>query len=387
MENKEELYNFLPRHIRKLLRSKEKQEAIVLEDAHLNLKEAASALGTVGSDENYNQYPDSQAKKLKNELSEYSNLKTNQICIGNGSTELVDLILRSFCNPHEDELLCFAPANERVLHFARMNALEVEVLDLEQNFELPIYEVRKLIKESTKVIFIENPNQITGQFPASFDIVDLLTNFEGIVVLDESAIDYATDQSLVSLIESCSNLIVLQTFSRAWGLAGLPVGVAYAQAELIRVLELLKPPFSVNVMAQKMATQALYVAEQKDRIVTKTIEQRAEVKAILEKLPAVIKVHDSETNTLVIEVENAKEMTTHLREEEQIIVLDVSNMPGLENCIRVTIGGSAENKKLVQAIKDMPYKTSPGRIFWRSISQTLRKASVFLGLFKKMLGT
>jgi histidinol-phosphate aminotransferase len=388
MENKEKLYSFLPRHIRKLAQEKESlSQSIMSKDGYLNMDTSVSLLGTVGTDENYSFYPDSKAKKLKDQLAEYTKMNTNQLCIANGSSELIDLAIRIFCNPNKDSILCFSPAKQAVQDFARMHAIELDVLDLEQNFDLPIYEIKKAIKETTKVIFIENPNQILGNCYSSFDIVDLVTNFEGLVVIDESAIDYIADKSLVSLINTCNNVIVIQSFSGAWGLAGLPVGMAYGQPELINVLNLLKPPFSVNVMAQQMALRALYVADQKDRVVERIIEQREQVKVVLEKLPAVKKVHDSETNTLLIEVENAKEMAIHLQKEEQIIVLNLSSIPGLENCIRVSIGTGLQNMRLVKAIKDMPYKTSAGRMFWKGVSRTLRKASMYLGVFKKILGS
>jgi len=319
MENKEKLYNFLPKHIRKLAQAKENlPQPVVSKDGYLSMETSISLLGTVGTDENYSSYPDSQAKKLKNQLAEYAKMDSNQICIANGSSELIDLAIRVFCNPNKDSILCFSPAKQEVQDFARMHAVEVDVLDLEQNFDLPIYEIRKAIKDTTKVIFIENPNQILGNCYASFDIVDLVTTFDGLVVIDESAIDYVVDKSLVSLVNTCNNAIVIQSFSGAWGLAGLPVGMAYAQPEIINVLNLLKPPFSVNVMAQQMAVRALYVADQKDRVVERTIEQREQIKTVLAKLPAVKKVHDSETNTLLIEVENAEEMTIHLRKEEPL---------------------------------------------------------------------
>ncbi|HIB78151.1 MAG TPA: aminotransferase class I/II-fold pyridoxal phosphate-dependent enzyme, partial [Flavobacteriales bacterium] len=212
------------------------------------------------------------------ELSAYSKINTNQICIGNGSDELLDLIIRTFCDPHEDRILCFATGNQRVVHHAKMNAVEVDELTLEGDFELPVFDIKRAIAQTTKVIFIENPNQITGNCFSNFDIIDLATGFDGILVIDESAIDYATNKSLLSMISLCSNVIILQSFCRAWGLSGLPIGIAYAQTQIIKILNLLKPPFSVNVMAQRMAVKALYVTDQKDRIVQKTIEERAQVK-------------------------------------------------------------------------------------------------------------
>lgn len=387
MEHTEKINEWIPKYIRKLVASKEALvETLDIKAGFLNAHRPTGLYGTVGTDEDYSQRPDIKATRLKEELAAYTNLTPQQICIGNGSTELIDLVIRTFCHVGQDHIIGFQPSNNRLKHFAKMQALEIDLLELGHNFEMPIYEVRKSITEATKLLFIENPNHITGSCFANFDIVDLVTSFDGIVVIDESAIDYAPNQSLVSIINECSNVIIIQSFSRAWGLAGLPVGMAYASPEIIRILNILKPPFSVNTVAQKMATKALYVPDQKARIVTRTIEERAQVKTMLEKLPAVLEVFDSETNTLLIKVEDASIMTQHLRKEELIHVLNVSDLPGLDNCIRVTIGKGLDNMRLVKAFKDMPIKTSGSRLFWKAVSGTLRQASSFLGIFKKILG-
>lgn len=387
MEHSEDLNQWLPKHIRKLVAAKAAlAEAPVLKEGFLNAHRPTGLYKTVGTDEDHSQRPDINATRLKEELTAHVHLNSQQICIGNGSTELIDLVIRTFCHAGKDRILGFQPSSARMAHFAQMQALELDLLELGHNFELPIYEVRKRISESTKMLFIENPNHITGSCFANFDMVDLVTSFDGIVVIDESAIDYSSDKSLVSILKDCSNLIIIQSFSRAWGLAGLPVGMAYASPEIIQVLNLLKPPFSVNTMAQKMAKKALYVADQKERIVTKTIQEREQVKAVLQKLPAVLEVFESETNTLLLRVEDADSMTEHLKKEELIHVLNVSALPGLENCIRISIGKGLDNMRLVKAFKDMPSKTAGPRLFWKAVSGTLRQASSFLGVFKKILG-
>jgi len=370
MEHTENLKKWLPKHIQKLIVSKTTlAKEVILKEGFLNAKAPTGLYRTVGTDEDHSQRPDSKATRLKEELAAYVGLEIDQICIGNGSTELIDLIIRVFGNPRQDHILGFEPSGSRMAHFAQMHALKVDLLVLGHNFEMPIYEVRKNISEATKILFIENPNHITGSCFANFDIVDLATSFEGIVIIDESAIDYCPDQSLISIIKDCSNVIVIQSFSRAWGLAGLPIGVAYANPEIIQVLNLLKPRFSVNTIAQKMATKALYVADQKERIVTKTIEEREQIKTALEKLPVVLEVFESETNTLLVKVEDANLMTQHLRNEELIHVLNVSNLPNLENCIRITVGKGIDNMRLVKAFKDMPSKTTGSLFFLKAVSK------------------
>lgn len=387
MEQIEKIQDLLPKHIRKLIEDKAALSVdYPYREGYLNAASAVGLTGTIGTDQDYSQRPDSTALKLKKELATYANLDDSQISIGNGSMELIDWILRIFCHPNEDAILAFTPASSCIEHLARMQALEVDLIELGPNFELPIYEIEKALEKAPKLIFVENPNHITGSCFASFDLVDLVTNFDGIVVIDESAIDYTMDASLLSMIQNCSNVIILQSFSRAWGLAALPVGMAYADPAIIYALNLLKPPFSVNEAAQRMATKALYVAEHKERVVSKTIEEREQLRLALEKLPAIVKVYESTTNTLLLEVEDAALMCAHLRKEEQIYVLNVSMLPSLENCIRVTIGKGVDNVRLIKAFKDMPSKTSGSRFFWRTVSDTLRQASSFLGMFKKILG-
>jgi len=387
MEGLESIAAYIPRHTRKLLKqimaTKTPRKA---KTGVLDLSTTASLWGTVGSDENYNTRPDAKATQLREQLAMYTELSPNQICVGNDAVGLVDLILRTFATPNQDRVLCFGATNTAVKHWARMSALEVEELPLEVNLELPICKPDQYFSEQTKIMYIENPNQLIGKYFAQYDIVDWISKFDGIVIIDESSIDYARDKSLVELLGHFNNVIILQSFSKAWGLAGLPVGMAYGHPELIKVLELLKPPFAVNVMAQRMATKALYVADQKERIVQATIEERENVKQALMKLPVIKNVVDSESNTLLIQVENASMLIHYLRKEEYILVRDVSELVGMEQCLQITIGQPIDNVRLIKAFKDMPGKTSPGRVFIRNIARTLKQASSYLGVFKNILG-
>lgn len=387
MEGLESIAAYIPRHTRKLLKhtmaTKTPRKA---KTGVLDLSTTASLWGTVGSDENYNTIPDAQATQLREQLASYTALSQHQICIGNDAAGLIDLIMRSFATPNKDKVLCFGATNTAVKHWARMSALEIEELPLEFNLDLPICKPEEYFSPETTIMYIENPNQLIGKYFAQYDIVDWISKFEGIVIVDESSIDYAREKSLVDLLEHFDNVFIVQSFSKAWGLAGLPVGMAYAQPELIKVLELLKPPFAVNIMAQKMATKALYVADQKERIVQATIEEREKVKEALEKLSVIKKVVDSESNTLLVQVEDAPTMVHYLRKEEYILVADVSTLVGMEHCLQITIGQPIDNVRLIKAFKDMPGKTSPGRVFIRNIARTLKQASSYLGVFKNILG-
>ncbi len=387
MKNQETLYQFLPRQTRKLIQYQNKipQPLCPQKEGWANLESSASIYGGIGNDEIFHKYPDPLASKLCRQLGEHHQLDTNQICVGNGSTELVDLILRTFCNPTQDQILSFSPMANRLQHLARLNSLNLEILPLEVDFQLPILNENQLDCTVNKIIYIENPNTIIGSALSQFDIIDVVSQFEGIVVIDESAIDYNPQNSLVSLVNEYPNLIVLQSFSRAWGLAGLRVGVALASAEIIKLLRLVQPPFSVNTIAQQVATKALYIIDKKDRLVEKVIAQREKLKTDLAQLSVVKKVYESESNTLLLKVDNAKELTAYLFEEELIAILDVSHQVGTENCVRITVGLEIDNLRLLNALKNMNYKKSGSRKFLKKITSTLRRASSFLGVFKKIM--
>lgn len=377
----------LPKHIRKLIQQVSKtNDPAVRQEGYVYLDDTISPWGTVGTDEDYHERPDATAKRLKEELARYHKLEEQQIAVGNGTVALLDAVLRLFCNPHEDAVFYFTPQQHRVEQLAQLQALERIHLPLGPNFELPIYEISKVLTPNTKVMVVEHPNPITGTCCSRFDLIDLATSFDGIIVVDETAIDYAPAESTLELIKEYPNIIILQSFSGAWGLASLPVGVAFAAPALIQLLELVLPKEGLNSVAQRMAVKALYVPNQKDRIVGQTLEERHQMAAALKALPAVDEVYDSYTNTLLLKVEKPANTIEYLKNEALIVASDVSHYPGLEQCIRVSIGKGLENLRLIKALKEMPAKTSRRHVIWKTISTTLRQASSFLGAFKKILG-
>ena len=388
MKDQETLLRFIPRHIRKLYQEKQQNPSRFVQEkeGQLNLSSTESRFGTVGTDASFFLAPDKQATKLKKELSAYEKMSSDQIVLANGTMEMMDLIARCCCNPHQDNVLTLQGSNTQLQHQLKMQAIEVQSIPLEVDLELPIYSIKRAINEQTKILFIENPHPITGRCFSNFDIVDLTTSFDGLVVINESAIDYATHKSLLPMVEMCSNVIIIHSFSRAWGLAGLPLAVAYSQAPLAQFLTCMQDAISINTMTQTMATKALYVSEQKERIVEKTINEREQLKTALEQLPQVLKVHESHSNTLLIESRNHAALVNYLAEEEQIIVQDVSAIEGFENCLRITVGPGINNLRFIKAMKDMPKHTSAGYIFWKNVGKTLKKASVYLGVFRKIFG-
>ncbi len=380
------LYNLLPRHTRKILNAKHKGAKVPhFGEKVLRLDKKESAWGSVGTDETYHRYPDPKAEALRLELADYFKVDAPKILVGNGTDALVDLIMRSFCTPGKDHILSFAPHGADLKHFACLNNLIMEEVNLNSLFQMSIFKVRAQINEHTKILFMANPNPISGVSLRGIDMVDLIESFDGLVVVDESDIEYIPENSLLEYLDTYPNLIILRSFSNAWGLAGLRLGVAFASPEITRVLHLVKPPFSVNAVAQEAGIKALRVPDQKDRYVAETILERDRMKSKLEQLPFVEEVHISDANFLLLRVEKADQVEEYLR-EEGIAVYNVSHFHNCHNCLRITVGLPEDNQRLIRAFKEMRAKTSPARVFLKNLGKSLQKASVFLGFFKKIVG-
>jgi histidinol-phosphate aminotransferase len=380
------LYDLLPRHTRKILNAKHKGTKIQhFGDKVLALDKKESAWGSVGTDEEYHRYPDPKAEALRSELSEYYKVDMPKILVGNGTDALMDLIMRTFCTSGKDHILGCAPHSADLKHFACLNNLVLEEINLSSLFQLSIFKVRSQINEHTKILFLSNPNPISGVSLRGVDMVDLIEDFEGLVVVDESDIEYSPENSLLEYLDTYPNLIILRSFSNAWGLAGLRLGVAFASPEITRVLHLVKPPFAVNSAAQQIGIKALHVPEQKDRYVAETVLERNRLKDQLQQLKFVEEVHHSDANFLLVRVEKADALEEYLR-DEQIAVLNVSHLHNCQNCLRITVGLPEDNQRLIKALREMPSKTAPARIFMKKLGKSLQKASVFLGFFKKIIG-
>ncbi len=379
MNSKADLHLWLPRHIRKIVQQKEKQPTPL--DAQrigwVDMSSSNSSSKSIGTEQSYFQYPDLKATKLKGQLAVHHELPSTYIALGNGSTGVLDTILRSFCVPTEHGIVSFSPIQQRLQHLADVQALDVLALPLEPDGQLPILESDK-IEATNRLIYIENPNHIRGSLVSSFDVADIVTKFDGIVVIDESAIDYSSTYSLASLVETCPNLIVIHSFSGAWGLAGLRIGYALANPAIIEVLEAVQSPFTISGMAQEAATQALYVADKRDRVVEQVLLEKQKLLLALSLLPVVKKVHDSHTNTILIEVNEPAALVDYLYQEEKIALLDVSNLVGCANCVRITVGQELDNMRLLNALKDVKYnKIKSGQ--WMGL---LRRAGSILGMIK-----
>ncbi len=382
-----DLQDFLPRHIRKMLHVKNKSESQKRKGAFnvLDLDKNESAWGTVGTDADYSRYPDTDATILKKELSEYLNISTKKILFGNGSDELIDLVMRIFAQQGKDHMLAFAPFEKRISHFAALNGLILDEMPLNEAFQFSIFQAKHHINEQTKILYMANPNPISGVALRGLDLIDMIDDFKGIVIVDESNIGYNTQNSLIEYIDSYPNLIIIQSFSNVWGMAGLRLGALFASAEIIDVINCIRAPFNVNSAAQEIAAKALRLPEQRDRIVSETIAAREKLSNRLLDFRFVQEIYNSDSNYILVKVDKPKQFISYL-EEERIFVYDASELAGCHGCVRISVGNEEQNQRLIKTLKEMSSKTAPVRVLIRKIGQTLQRASVFFGIFKKIIG-
>jgi histidinol-phosphate aminotransferase len=381
MKNKEELHFFLPRRVRKLLQYEAKQLPMMdlQKVGCLDMVSMVSKEASVGTTDAHQLLPDLRAQKLRNQIATQYNLTADQVCVGNDTAALLDTIFRSFLDDAEQKVLAFGPVNATLHQLIRLHGVELELKSLEPDGQLPLFDIETL-SDLHRIIYIENPNQIKGTVISSFDVVDLVTQFDGIVVVDESAIDYAEEESLITLVEACPNLIILRSFSNAWGLAALQVGYALGSPMLIEVLEAIQLPFRVNTFAQEGATKALYVGDKKERIVAKVKIEKQKLLTALSTIDVVKRVIDTHLNTLLIEVASPQELVQYLYEEEGIAVLDTS--AEIPSTVRITVGTELDNLRIVKALEQMHYNQSKTHHLWKMTSQFFRRASSLLGFFK-----
>lgn len=304
-----------------------------------------------------NRYPDPLQRKLKKEISSWRNVTAEQVFIGNGSDEIIDLFIRAFCEPGKESILVNPPTYGMYEVCANVNGVEVEKVNLTSGFQLDVASIWNQISEKTKLIFICSPNNPTGNRLKIPDIVEILTRFNGLVILDEAYVDFSIAGSLLPLINQFKNLVVLQTLSKAWGLAGIRLGMAFADKEIVEVLTKIKFPYNVNAISQQIACEK--IKKERDgfyEIIQRVLRQRNYLRQELSGLSFVEKVFPSDANFLLVKVEDPKGLYAYLR-KKQILIRDRSGEPGCEGCVRITVGKPSENKKLLTAMKEFEKST------------------------------
>ncbi|OCA78544.1 histidinol-phosphate transaminase [Chryseobacterium contaminans] len=297
----------------------------------------------------WNRYPDSTQKKLKNSLAELRNISPAKIAIGNGSDELIDLIIKIFCEPKKDAILMMNPSFAMYGFYAAINENRVLQLDLDENFEIVKEDFLQTVKEeSIKVFFLCSPNNPTGN--STEDIEFYLQNFNGIVVVDEAYIEFSGKKSSLELLAQYPNLIVLQTFSKAWGIAGARVGVAYASEEIIQLINTVKAPYNVNALSQELILNALEDEKKLKDNVRNIIAERTWLKEQFEDIKCIAKVFPTDANFFLIKLDDIDEVYTKMLEQE---ILTSRRDPAIPGCIRINVGTRKENEKLITLLKNI----------------------------------
>jgi len=298
-----------------------------------------------------NRYPDPYQKELKLKLAELKQVDISDIFIGNGSDEVIDLAFRIFCNSGIDKALTFSPTYGMYDVSAAINNVEVLKIPLNENFQIDINKAKvHLNNEHIKLILICSPNNPTGNLINKDDIEFILENFKGIVLIDEAYIDFSESDSLISLISKYNNLIVSQTFSKAWALAGARVGVAYANQKIIALYNKIKPPYNVSAINQQAALNAITNYASYKRNLNTILKEKERLKNELTKIDLVKKIYPSDANFWLIEVENANDIYTNLA-AQKIVVRNRSSY--VKNCLRITIGTPEENNQLTEKLKNL----------------------------------
>lgn len=295
-----------------------------------------------------NRYPDPHQKALKSRISEIKGIAAGSLFLGNGSDEAIDLVYRVFCEPGESNTVSIAPSYGMYEVAAAMNDVEFRKVQLRPDFSMDTEAMLAATDSKTRLMFICSPNNPTGNsFPAE-QIEELLERFGGVVVLDEAYIDFSVRPSLASLVKRYPNLIVLQTLSKAWGMAGLRIGLAVADPAVISLMSKVKYPYNINVVAQKMALMKLDEAA-KDKAVAEIVGQRFRLEKELRKCPEVKGIYSSDANFLLVRFDNPDEVYGRLL-AGGVIVRNRSKVPGCEGCLRITVGTPAENDRLLRLL-------------------------------------
>ena len=295
-----------------------------------------------------NRYPDPHQKALKSRISEIKGIAAGSLFLGNGSDEAIDLVYRVFCEPGESNTVSIAPSYGMYEVAAAMNDVEFRKVQLRPDFSMDTEAMLAATDSKTRLMFICSPNNPTGNsFPAE-QIEELLERFGGVIVLDEAYIDFSVRPSLASLVKRYPNLIVLQTLSKAWGMAGLRIGLAIADPAVIALMSKVKYPYNINVLAQKMALMKLDEAA-KDKAVAEIVGQRFRLEKELRKCPEVKGIYSSDANFLLVRFDNPDEVYGRLL-AGGVIVRNRSKVSGCEGCLRITVGTPAENDRLLRLL-------------------------------------
>jgi histidinol-phosphate aminotransferase len=302
--------------------------------------------------ENFNRYPDPLQLDVKDAISKIKGVPIENTFLGNGSDEAIDLLFRCFCNPGKDNVIILPPTYGMYEVSANINDVEIRKVKLLPNFQLDLEGIAEAIDENTKLIFICSPNNPTGNSIIRTDIETILANFKGLVVIDEAYINFAKQRTFIQELTEYPHLVILQTFSKAWGLAGLRLGMAFASSIVIDILNKVKAPYNISQSTQDLALAALQNVEQVNEWIKITVAERTVLSNNLLELGMVKKVYPSDANFILAEVEDALG-TYNALVEQGIIIRDRSKVTLCEGCLRITVGTPTENELLLSALQSL----------------------------------
>ena len=297
-----------------------------------------------------NRYPDPLQCKLKRTLAKIKGVEANQILLGNGSDEVLDLVFRAFCEPGQDEVILLPPTYGMYAVLAQLNNVKVNTVPLNESFQLDLEGIMKHVNGNTKVIFVCSPNNPTGNSIPLEQIQNLLNQFSGLVVVDEAYVDFSTKGSAVRFLDDYPHLMICQTFSKAYGLAGIRLGMGIADSKIIDYFNKIKPPYNVNVLTQKTAFNSLNDQHTTKEHVKELLAERQKLEKELLNIDFVNKIYPSDANFLLIQVDNASKRYDQLLSLD-IVVRNRSSLLGCENTLRITVGTPQENIRLINACK------------------------------------
>lgn len=304
---------------------------------------------------NYNRYPDPLQLKLKDAISQVKGVPIANMFLGNGSDEPIDLLFRAFCNPGKDNVIILPPTYGMYEVSANINDVEIRKVNLLPNFQLDLDKIAETIDENTKLIFICSPNNPTGNSIIRSDIETILVNFKGIVVIDEAYINYSKQKTFIQELTEYDNLVVLQTFSKAWGLAALRLGLAFSSTVIIDILNKIKPPYNINQATQELALEALQNVEKVNEWIKVTVAERERLIKALVSNQNIKKVYPSDANFVLAQLDYPEDAYAQLV-EKGIIVRDRSRVVLCDGCLRITVGTEEENDQVLSAITELKLK-------------------------------
>lgn len=299
----------------------------------------------------YNRYPDPHQRAIKEKLGRIKGIAPEHIFLGNGSDECIDLLFRSFCEPGKDNVVICPPTYGMYEVSANINDIAIRKAPLLEDFQLNLVHLETLVDANTKLIWLCSPNNPTGNALNRADIEMVLNNFNGIVVIDEAYINFSKQKTFIQELVDYPNLVVLQTLSKAWGLAGLRLGMAFASAGIIEILDKVKPPYNINQATQELVLKALEEVGQVNDMIRILVDMREAMAEVFRSMPTVEKVYPSDANFLLVKIKEARNIYEFLL-TKGIVLRDRSNVTLCEDCLRVTIGTEKENTLLVEAMHE-----------------------------------